>query len=53
VGLEKLLGFEAEGVGRLLERYEDAVLQGKSEMGGAAAAHGGKIVVVTTNVKRK
>ena len=40
VWLEKLLGFEAEGVGRLLEGYENAVLQGKREMGGAAAAHG-------------
>jgi hypothetical protein len=30
VGLEELLGFDAEGIGGLLERNEDGVLQGKN-----------------------
>jgi hypothetical protein len=53
VGLEELLGFEAEGVGSLLEGDEDGVLHGKSCAGGIAATHGPTIVVMTTDVKRK
>jgi hypothetical protein len=52
MGLEELLGFEAQGIGGLLEGDEDGVLQGNS-MGGRAATHGITIVVMTTNVKRK
>jgi len=53
VGLEELFSFEAEGVGGFLERDEDAVLEGKEGMPGRTATHEAKIVVVTTNVKRK
>jgi hypothetical protein len=50
---EELLGLEAEGVGGLLERNEKAVLDREGGMGGCAATHELKIVVMTTNVKRK
>ena len=53
VGLEELLGFEAEGIGGFLEGDEEAVLNGESGMGKSAATHAGTIVVMTTNVKRK
>ena len=51
--LEELLGFEAEGIGGLLEGDEDGVLHRKRSAGEIAATHGATIVVVTTNVKRK
>jgi hypothetical protein len=53
VGFEQLLGFEAEGVGGLLEGDENGVLHGKSCAGGKTATHGPTIVVMTTDVKRK
>ena len=53
MGLEELLSFEAEGIGGFLEGDEDAVFQGKRGMGKKAATHGGTIVVMTINVKRK
>ena len=53
MGLEELLGFEAEGIGGFLEGDEDAVFQGKKGMGKWAATHADTIVVMTTNVKRK
>jgi hypothetical protein len=53
VGLEELLGFEAEGVCGLLQGDEDGVLQGKSGARGMASTHAATIVVMTTNVKRK
>ncbi len=53
MGLEELLGFEAEGIGGLLEGDEEAVLHGKRRMRKSAATHPGTIVVMTTNVKRK
>jgi hypothetical protein len=53
VGLEELLGFEAEEISSLLEGDEDLVLQGKIRMGNRPPTHVGKIVVITTNVKRK
>jgi len=53
VRLEKLLGFEAERVGGLLEGNEEAILDGESGPGIGGATHGATIVVMTTNVKRK
>jgi hypothetical protein len=53
VGLEELLGFQAEGVGGLLQGDEDGVLHGESRVGGMATTHGATIVVMTTDVKRK
>jgi hypothetical protein len=53
MGLEELLGFEAERIRGFLEGNEEAVLDGKSGVGKSAAAHAGTIVVMTTNVKRK
>ena len=53
MGLEELLGLEAEGIGSFLEGDEEAVLDGKSGMGKSAATHADTIVVMTTNVKRK
>jgi hypothetical protein len=50
---EELLGLEAEGVGGLLERNEEAVLDREGGMRGCASTHKPKIVVMTTNVKRK
>jgi hypothetical protein len=52
-GFEELLGFEAEGVGGLLEGNEDTVFHGKNGMGSWAATHEDTIVVMTTNVKTK
>jgi hypothetical protein len=53
VGLEKLLGLEAQGIGGLLKRDKNAIFQGKSRMGRRAPTHATIIVVMTTNVKRK
>ena len=53
MGLEELLGFEAERIGGFLEGDEDAVFQGKKGEGKRTATHAGTIVVVTINVKRK
>jgi hypothetical protein len=53
VGLEELLGFLAEEVRDFLESDEDAVLEGERRVGSGAAAHGQRIVVMTTTVKRK
>ena len=53
MGFEKLLGFEAEGIGGFLERDEDAVFRRKSGAGWRAATHEHTIIVMTTNVKRK
>jgi hypothetical protein len=53
VRFEELFGFEAEGVGRFLEGDEDTGFDGERWMGDGAATHGGTIVVMTTNVKRK
>lgn len=53
VGLEELLGFEAKGVGGLLQRNEDASFDGKRWPGCGAGTHGHTIVVMTTNVNRK
>jgi hypothetical protein len=53
MGLEELFGFEAEGVGCFLEGDEDAGFDRERWMGNGAATHGGTIVVMTTNVKRK
>jgi hypothetical protein len=49
---EELLDFESEGVGGLLEGDKDAVLDGEGETR-RGATHGGRIVVMTTNVKRE
>jgi hypothetical protein len=53
MGLEELLGFEAERIGGFLKGDEDAVFQGKSGVGKNAATHAGTIIVMTINVKRK
>jgi hypothetical protein len=53
VRLEELLAFQAEVVGGFLERDEDTGFDGEGGMGSGAATHGNKIVVITTNVKRK
>jgi hypothetical protein len=53
MGLEELLGFEAEGIGGFLEGDKNAVFQGKRGTGKNAATHEGTIVVMTINVKRK
>jgi hypothetical protein len=53
MGLEELLGFEAERVGGLLERNEDAIFDGKSGTRWGPATHEATIVVMTTSVKRK
>jgi hypothetical protein len=50
---EELLDFESEGVGGLLEGDKDAVLDGEGETRRRGATHGGRIVVMTTNVKRE
>jgi hypothetical protein len=53
IGLEELLGLEAEGIGSFLERDEDTVFEGKREMGSGASTHVATIIVMTTNVNRK
>jgi hypothetical protein len=53
MGFDELLGLKAKEIGGLQEGDEDAVLQGKNGMGNRAPTHVAKIVVMTTNVKRK
>jgi hypothetical protein len=53
MGLEELLGFDAERIRGFLEGDEEAVLHGKRRMRKSAATHAGTIVVMTTNVKRE
>jgi hypothetical protein len=53
VGLKKLLGLKAEGVGGSEKRNEEAVLEGKYGGEFRAPVHQPTIVVMTTNVKRR